>query len=781
MTFSLILVTTSFIYDIIIRMIREETEKLTTDLKQGRFLTNLWTYILIVVFGLILSINIWSNLSIMPSGDDIGWQSTQLETASAAWGNGQVVPQTNPNALDGAGYGFNLFAGPLPSYLAAALHLFIGSWPVVLNLLLTITLIGSGLIMCRAMTRISQKNVLGALAGILYMATPYLLTDLYMRGAIDELFALAIAPSLLLGLFRLVNHNPHAVRTLILAGVELILTHSLSAVLFMIVSAFFLLLNVRRLFNLESLWRIVLTSVGIIGLTAFFTLPIVEARLNGHYGVFDTTYLHMVSGMNATINHHRLAMNDLLKLDLANTESSLTIGWASLLGILGFWFIRKKLSNEDERSFLTSLYIIMMIALFLVLPILTWAILPTDLLRIRFPWQLLETFAVISPVITSYVIYYVFRDFSIEKQQIGVVMAGLIAIVSVQPFLIKPKVSENSNMTDSQLDPSALYAPTALLCNENRTTSDYLCSNRRLSQSTTSLNEENAKDDDFVILEEQDSATSASFEELNPQKKKEDEKTSPKSETENPIPTTPTFEGDGEMHVIQADGLKYTLQVSNNENGATIELPIIYYPGYIAEVNHQQLTITPTPENGLIKIQIPASTNGIISVYYGLSPATKLGGAISLGTLTVCMIWLLVDSILHLQRRKENLEAEDMVESVREVLEFVEEDTDAALLAAFSENETVTEEKPKAKRGRKPKKKDTPEEDETPKNADEEPTKPKKRGRKPKSEAAATSDTSTEETTNAKPKTTRKSTTKTKNSAAGSKKTSKKAKTEDAE
>lgn len=762
-------------------MIREETEKLTTDLKQGRFLTNLWVYILIVVFGLILSINIWSNLSIMPSGDDIGWQSTQLGTASAAWGNGQVVPQTNPNTLDGAGYGFNLFAGPLPSYLAAALHLFIGSWPVVLNLLLTITLIGSGLIMCRAVTRINQKNVLGALAGILYMATPYLLTDLYMRGAIDELFALTIAPFLLLGLFRLINHNPHAVRTLILAGVGLILTHSLSAALFMIVSAFFLLLNVRRLFNLESLWRIVLTSVGIIGLTAFFTLPIAEARLNGHYGVFDTTYLHMVSGMNATINHHRLAMNDLLKLDLTNTESSLTIGWASLLGILGFWFIRKKLSNEDERSFLTSLYIIMMIALFLVLPILTWAILPTDLLRIRFPWQLLEIFAVISPVITSYVIYYVFRDFSIEKQQIGVVMAGLIAIVSVQPFLIKPKVSENSNMTDSQLDPSALYAPTALLCNENRTTSDYLCSNRRLSQPATSLNKENAKDDGFVILEEQDSATSASFEELNLQKKKEDEKTSPKSETENPIPTTPTFEGDGEMHVIQADGLKYTLQVSNNENGATIELPIIYYPGYIAEVNHQQLTITPTPENGLIKIQIPASTNGIISVYYGLSPATKLGGAISLGTLTVCMIWLLVDSILHLQRRKENLEAEDMVESVREVLEFVEEDTDAALLAAFSENETVTEEKPKAKRGRKPKKKNTPEEDETPKNADEEPTKPKKRGRKSKSEAAATSDTSTEETTNAKPKTTRKSTTKTKNSAAGSKKTSKKAKTEDAE
>lgn len=764
-------------------MIREETEKLTTDLKQGRFLTNLWAYILIVVFGLILSINlsinIWSNLSIMPSGDDIGWQSTQLGTASAAWGNGQVVPQTNPNALDGAGYGFNLFAGPLPSYLAAALHLFIGSWPVVLNLLLTITLIGSGLIMCRAVTRINQKNVLGALAGILYMATPYLLTDLYMRGAIDELFALTIAPFLLLGLFRLINHNPHAVRTLILAGVGLILTHSLSAALFMIVSAFFLLLNVRRLFNLESLWRIVLTSVGIIGLTAFFTLPIAEARLNGHYGVFDTTYLHMVSGMNATINHHRLAMNDLLKLDLTNTESSLTIGWASLLGILGFWFIRKKLSNEDERSFLTSLYIIMMIALFLVLPILTWAILPTDLLRIRFPWQLLEIFAVISPVITSYVIYYVFRDFSIEKQQIGVVMAGLIAIVSVQPFLIKPKVSENSNMTDSQLDPSALYAPTALLCNENRTTSDYLCSNRRLSQSTTFLNEENAKDDDFVILEEQDSATSASFEELNPQKKKESEKTSPKPETKNLIPSAPIFEGDGEIHVIQTDGLKYAIQVSNNENGATIELPVIYYPGYIAEVNHQQLTITPDQKSGLVKIQIPAHINGIISVYYGLSPATKLGGAISLGTLTICMIWLLIDSILHLRRRKENLEAEDMVESVREVLEFVEEDTDAALLAAFSENETVTEEKPKAKRGRKTKKKDTPEENGTPEKTIEEPPKPKKRGRKPKTETAATSSTSTEETTDTKPKTTRKTTTKTKKSTASSKKTSKK--TEEAE
>ena len=53
------------------------------------------------------------------TGDDYAFHVTRMQSASRAWSNGQFLPQVDPDALNGFGYAYNLFYGPLVTYLAA--------------------------------------------------------------------------------------------------------------------------------------------------------------------------------------------------------------------------------------------------------------------------------------------------------------------------------------------------------------------------------------------------------------------------------------------------------------------------------------------------------------------------------------------------------------------------------------------------------------------------------------------------------------------------------------
>ena len=600
---------------------REEQKSFWQKVKN--FFGSKWHYLVVFIFGAILSAGVWSYVTQIMTGDDYAFHITRLQSASRAWSNGQIVPQVDPDALDGFGYAYNLFYGPLLTYLAAGLQAVLGVWPYAINLVLLVCLIGSGLVMCYAMTKISRNQILAMLVAVFYMAAPYALNNLYSRMALGEVAAFVAAPILLLGLWYLTTKQKHAARCIALSAAMLVLSHSLSAMLFALMAAVYVLLNWRKIFNFNNVWRMILGVVVALGLSAVFTLPLVEAKLKGDYGIFDAGYADIYFGANPrSMNDHRIWPQQLMVMNYAGGtnaeglggEFGVTLGIVFIVGLIGFWFIRKQIEDTDERRFVTSLYIIAVLAILLALPVVNWYHMPGIMWQMQFPWRSLMVSTVALAVVSGYVFYAAVKGLAQEKQKLIAVMMAMAAVYLVMP-LIMPRGDRHIDESAVKEDPVTLgweaeYAPMQMLCSpevEEDVQQGYACSlgriRERVAERGTSLE---------------------------------------------------VIDGSAEIREVERDGLKFDFVVDEVAENTTVELSVIYYPGYEAKLGDEVLEVGYSGKNGLVAVEIPAGKSGKVQVWYGLSLATKVGAAISAGTVGLGVLWLIVAGIIeHRGRKKE--------------------------------------------------------------------------------------------------------------------------------
>lgn len=609
--------------------------------KIKRFFAKRWQYVVILILGLIVSVGVWGQMDPIMTGDDYAFHMTRLMGASRAWSNGQIVPQVDPDALGGFGYAYNIFYGPLVTYATALLQVIVGSWPVTISLVLVLCVILAGVLMCRTMMKISKNSVLSTIVAAIYLASPYFLNNLYRRMALGEVLAFIAVSILILGLFRLTKHEKWAARDIAVAATLLLLSHSLSALLFALMAGLYILFNLKKLVDWDNLWRMFLGAVVALGLTAFFTLPLVEAKMTGIYGVFDQGYSEVYFGANPkSVNDHRFKPSELIVTNRNSNqelsgESGLALGLIVWIGLLGFWFVRKRIENKDERRLVTSFWVISVLAILAALPLINWYYMPGIMWQIQFPWRFLMITAAAMSLVSGYTIYSLIAGLAEEKQKLVAVMVGLGAIYLVLPVIaVKPGAS----LEDLAKDPvsvgwEAEYAPMQLLCSpdvKEDVDQGFACSLSRIQERL----EERGKD-------------------------------------------VKVLSGKAKLVDVKRDGLNFELRVENrSENDLTLEFPVIYYPGYQAELNDNALSVRASEEYGLAQVVIAAGESGELKLWYGLSKATRIGLMISGGTAVLSLIWLIISRLKDLHSRKKDAEMETLMDSVREVVEedIVEED-----------------------------------------------------------------------------------------------------------
>jgi hypothetical protein len=177
----------------------------------------------------------------------------------------------------GNGYGLPLFNfyPPLPYYAGDLLHRLGLSYLNTVEALFAIALIVAGLSMF-----LLGRAMWGALGGVVsataYVYAPYLALDAYMRGALGELWALAIAPALFWAVFQLVTTS-HARYTFAIAlfSALLLLSHSLTAMIVLPIVAIWAgaLLLTRGHDAFRPALLGLSGAIWGLGLAAFFTLP----------------------------------------------------------------------------------------------------------------------------------------------------------------------------------------------------------------------------------------------------------------------------------------------------------------------------------------------------------------------------------------------------------------------------------------------------------------------------------------------------------------------------
>ncbi len=175
------------------------------------------------------------------------------------------------------GYGFGMplfnFYAPLPYFVGAIFFKMgfsvIASLKILGLLINLVTLIGAYLL---------GKKMLGRFGGLLlaaaYTLAPYRAVNLFVRGAFSEVFAMAFLPLVLFAIVAYVkNQNKKYLLLLSLALFAIVLSHNLTAMMFIPLAALFTFVYLLYQKKIKLLWIIASQFFLAMGLSAFYMIP----------------------------------------------------------------------------------------------------------------------------------------------------------------------------------------------------------------------------------------------------------------------------------------------------------------------------------------------------------------------------------------------------------------------------------------------------------------------------------------------------------------------------
>jgi hypothetical protein len=229
--------------------------------------------LLVFVFALLASRDLF-RVGYFPMHDDLQMmRQLQLERCFLDF---QIPCRWVPDM--GFGFGFPLFNfyPPLPYLVGQVIRLFGATFVTTAKVLFAISLVASGLSMY-LLAKDFFGRIGGALSAIFYIWAPYHAVDVYVRGAMNESWALAFFPLILWSVYKLIRSDKAKVTrwviVLAMSWFAILTSHNLMVLIF---TPIFVLWTLLILWIYKG-WRKVpyLGFSGILafGLAAFFTIP----------------------------------------------------------------------------------------------------------------------------------------------------------------------------------------------------------------------------------------------------------------------------------------------------------------------------------------------------------------------------------------------------------------------------------------------------------------------------------------------------------------------------
>lgn len=329
-------------------------------------------------------------------------------------GEGHLFPRWAPDLNSGYGIPLFIFHYPFPNYVGFFLHSlglsFVNSFQVALALGYFLSITACYLWLSRWF---SQKT--SVVASIITSVIPYWFVDIYVRGSIGEVWAIA-------WFFVILAATEHSRTTIAaLASTFLILSHNILAMVFMPLVFAYIVLR-----NRPMLWT---PLAGIIA-SSYFWIPALAER-------------GFVTGLNSVnfADHFPLLGQLLIPSwgtgfsvkELTSDEMSFQIGIVPLIVIILSLFAR---STKEERQVHLLFLFAAAVSIFLMLDISkplwdTIAVLPF----IQYPWRFLAVFL---PVVA----FLAARVVSVYPKWIGMglaFVAVLAATAYMRPVVYAPR------------------------------------------------------------------------------------------------------------------------------------------------------------------------------------------------------------------------------------------------------------------------------------------------------------------------------------------------------
>lgn len=242
-----------------------------------------------------------------------------------------------------------------------------------------------GLFTYKAVSTICKNNNVAFIVGLLYTFSTYRLQDIYERGAVGEALSFTFLPIIALGLYQIIKGDYKKWYIISIGFTLLIYSHLLSSVISFITVIIFILIYYKAFFKEpKRLWYLVVAGIVSLFLSSYFILPFIEQIINCNYQVSDSSFKNDAGLSFGTFFKSILYPHTIF----AKKEFEPYIGILLILCISLRLFIRDKSKTLRKIDLLTLLGLIY---LFLSLNIIPWDRYPLKLINfIQFPWRLFE-------------------------------------------------------------------------------------------------------------------------------------------------------------------------------------------------------------------------------------------------------------------------------------------------------------------------------------------------------------------------------------------------------
>lgn len=231
--------------------------------------------------------------------DDMPFHLGRIRSIAANLQAGNILPTIYGDAVNNFGYASSLFYPDLWLYIPAILKSSGFELIRAYQIFLFLITLATGITMYYATNRmllnlqiaqhyqqnqshlLTVEQALALLATICYLAFPYRLVNIYLRGALGEILAFIFLPIVFCGLTEIFYSSKKSWQMLTVGMVGLLYSHIISSFMVSIFIALIVAFNLRSAWQLKS----ALMKAGIFTalLGAAFLLPLIEQMQSNHF------------------------------------------------------------------------------------------------------------------------------------------------------------------------------------------------------------------------------------------------------------------------------------------------------------------------------------------------------------------------------------------------------------------------------------------------------------------------------------------------------------------
>ncbi len=304
-------------------------------------------------------------------GHDIAYHLLRIDALKTGILNGLPFLRVNMLYFDGMGYASSMFYPDFLLYFPAALRALGVGINQSYHLFVFFCIAAGFLSAYFGMNCVTKDRLASLICAVVFVLYRYFLDDIYTRSAVGEFTAMIFLPLIFAGLYDLIFED-FARPYLLGAGMcGVILCHTLTTFLCVLLCVCAVLLCVKRLLKSPGkLVRLFLTAAAVLALTAFYWIPMLEQMLSSSFQFSNSIF---------DLNYEKMLLKDIFY----NRHPAM--GLAVFLLLLPRLFVKKKTDPVRFADLCTLAAFLLTLGSTGLVP---WGRLQDVLSFIQFPWRL---------------------------------------------------------------------------------------------------------------------------------------------------------------------------------------------------------------------------------------------------------------------------------------------------------------------------------------------------------------------------------------------------------